>query len=133
MIALYVSIALSHPATTYGWGEVMCGDVHSPRACDNEATTASGEPFQPDIPSAAVPAPFNVIMPSKIIWLRDEQGECRSLTLNDKKHPRFIASGGLDLSKGAIEMLYPSTASRTWSGKVEACTVQFSTIEIDLK
>lgn len=132
MITHYLAIALMYPATTYGWGEIMCGDVDNPMPCVAGTTTASGDLFDPELPSAAVPAPFNLRMKSKVIWIRNEHGECKSITLNDKKNPRYVGNGGLDLSRGAIEMLFPSVASRSWSGKVEVCDVRYTTEEVNL-
>lgn len=118
-IDTYIQIALEHTATTYGYGEKgFCGDIHRPVACDNKAITASGERFNPNEPSIAVPAPKNLRVPKdKYVCLIDYKQDVIYIRVNDKKNPR---RKGLDLSPGALKLLTGSS-SPTWSGKLESC------------
>ena len=108
--------------TTYGWGEMMCGDIGKPVPCDKNATTASGQPFDPELPTAAIAAPTRLRMPSGgfEVYLKVEGGECAKILVNDKKNPRFIDKKPWDLTKGALEALGVD-ATRHWSGKVFIC------------
>lgn len=120
-IDLYIQTALNHTATVYGFSEISCGDVGKPVKCDGNATTASGERFNPDLPTAAVPASRNIRVPKdKYVCLIDYKQEVVYLRVNDKKNSRYVGRGGLDLSKGALKLLTGST-SRHWSGKLESC------------
>jgi hypothetical protein len=123
---LHVSVALEHKATTYGWGESMCGDIGKPRPCLRGAKTASGELFQPHrVPSAAVPAPTNKRLRASWIGLRLQGvpgAPCVRVRLNDKANPRWIGKRGLDLSPAAVRELTQNLPTPHWSGKVEQCT-----------
>jgi hypothetical protein len=124
-IALHLNLALEHRATTYGWGEKMCGDVGKPRPCTRGAVTASGEPFRPHrVPSAAVPAPTTKRIQPRWIGLRLQgvpDAPCVAVRLNDKANPRWIGQRGLDLSPAAVQALTQNLPMPYWSGKVEEC------------
>jgi hypothetical protein len=107
-------------ATVYGFGELMCGDIGKPKPCSKGAITASGEMFDPDIASAAIPVPTDKRMIAFDVFIRGIDGECHRLRVNDKSNPRWIGKRGLDLSPRAVEIV---TGSRrpTWSGKLEFC------------
>lgn len=122
---LHIDLALEHRATTYGWGEQRCGDVGKPRPCTEDATTASGEPFQPhSVPSAAVPAPKHKrLRPSTLkLKLQGVPGApCVEVRVNDKANPRWIGQRGLDLSPAAVRQLTRQMPTPHWSGKLEQC------------
>ncbi len=113
-------LASSVFSTTYGHGERMCGDVGHTRACDRNAVTASGVPFNPDIPMAALAAPASLHFKAQYIGLRVPGGVCRQVLLADKMNPRYIGERGFDLSPAAVRLLTGS-APRMWSGKVQLC------------
>lgn len=122
---LHLNLALEHRATTYGWGEKMCGDTGKPRPCNRGAVTASGETFQPHrVPSAAVPAPTTKRIQPRWIGLRLQgvpMAPCIRVRLNDKANPRWIGQRGLDLSPAAVQALTQNLPTPHWSGKVEEC------------
>ncbi len=114
-------VASGLTATTYGHGELMCGDVGKPRACKVGAITASGEPFDPSLPTAAIAAPFTYRLQARTVYLKVPGGQCRPIRLTDKMNPRYIGKRGFDLSPKAVQLLTNEEPSRTWSGKVEVC------------
>ena len=121
---LLITTALSLTATTYGWGEKMCGDIGRPRACIDGAVTASGQPFKPSIPSAAVPAPTNRRIQPTILYLKLKgvpNAPCVGIVLNDKANPRWIGQRGLDLSPAAVQALTGRMPTPYWKGEVEQC------------
>lgn len=100
-----VTIALQFPATVYGYGEMRCGDPGRAVPCDSRATTASGDAFDPYAVTAAVPAPANRIMRPHFVGILALNGTCVQVYVNDKKHERYVGSGGLDLSPAAWKAL----------------------------
>lgn len=115
-------------STTYGYGEVMCGDIHSPRPCAAGAITASGVAFDPRLPQVALAAPTHLRLPASHIWLRVPGGECRRIALVDKMNPRYIGVRGFDLTPRAVELLTGKPATRHWSGRVYVCSVPYSLV-----
>lgn len=134
---LLILTALSLKATTYGWGEMMCGDIGKPRSCTEGAVTASGQPFRPVVvPSAAIPAPTRMPLKARFINLRLKgvpNAPCIRIILNDKANPRWIGKRGFDLSPAAVQALTNNLPTPHWSGKVEACDlpINLSTIQKD--
>lgn len=120
MILSYLALSLNFAATTYGHGEMNCGDVGKAVICDHNATTASGEPFDPFALTSALPIPGNLILRPFSIYLKSYKGECLKIRVNDKKNPRYVGNGGLDLSRGTVIAL-TGKDDRHWSGKVTLC------------
>lgn len=121
---LLLTTALSLTATTYGWGEMMCGDVGRPQSCSEGAVTATGQPFDPAIPSAAIPAPARKRIQATVLYLRLRNvpdAPCVRVILNDKANPRWIGQRGLDLSPAAVQALTGKTPVPYWKGEVELC------------
>lgn len=118
---LFISLAIAGSATIYGVGEMRCGDIGKPVPCDSRAITASGERFDPTAVTAAVPMPTNHKMRPRIIWVKNHKGECIEIRLNDKKNPRYIGTGGLDLTPAAVFAITGKMPTRYWSGRVELC------------
>jgi hypothetical protein len=120
-----IATAMSLTATTYGWGEMMCGDIGSPRSCSKGAVTASGQPFRPvTVPSAAIPAPTRMPLKARYIDIRLKgvpNAPCVRVILNDKANPRWIGKRGFDLSPAAVQALTGKMPTPHWSGKVEEC------------
>jgi hypothetical protein len=114
-------LASSVFSTTYGHGERMCGDVGKTRACDRSAVTASGVPFNPDVPMVAIAAPRDMRISAQYIGLRVPGGTCRQVLLADKMNPRYIGERGFDLSPAAVALLTGKRATRFWSGNVQLC------------
>lgn len=121
-IETFLLIASLMRSTTYGYGELMCGDVGSPRPCEKGAITASGVEFDPTKPMAAIAAPFNFVLKAKVIGLRVEGGKCRRIHLVDKMNPRYIGKRGFDLSPAAVKLL-TGDSHPNWSGRVEVCNL----------
>jgi hypothetical protein len=114
-------IASSLPSTTYGYGETMCGDIHKPMKCDIGAITASGVPFDPQVPSIAIAAPAHLRIRPTLIYMRIDGGKCKPVWLLDKMNPRWIGIRGFDLTPAAVELLTGKAATPYWSGVVEVC------------
>ena len=128
MVELLIQMIITasmYPATTYGFSELMCGDVGKPRRCEYGAITASGEIFDPETPSAAIPAPFFLPMRAVTIGmrLRGGNGKCVGIRVNDKANPRYIGVRGFDLSPAAVTALGGNSGT-TWGGRVELCEVK---------
>jgi hypothetical protein len=125
MITLfYVAIAINYTATTYGFGEKMCGDVGKPVKCDSNAITASGTPFDPEALTAAVPMPNKYRLKKEHVWLYSEfQDKCIKVKINDKKNPRYIGNSGLDITPALQEALF-GTRNWFWSGELEVCETE---------
>jgi hypothetical protein len=118
---LFISLAIVSTATIYGMGERNCGDPGKAVPCDSRAITASGEKFDPAAVTAAVPMPANRKMRPKTIWVKNHKGECIEVRLNDKKNPRYVGSGGLDLTPAAVFAITGKVPTRYWSGRIELC------------
>jgi hypothetical protein len=117
----YVMVALALTATTYGHGEEgKCGDVGSPVACEQGAITSSGEIFDPEEPTAAVPAPAKQRTRPMYVSVKAVNGDCVQIKVNDKANPRYIGRRGLDLTPGALRLL-GIEPTKHWSGKLEMC------------
>ena len=121
MIMEYITLASLYVSTTYGYGEMYCGDESNPATCDSGATTASGLPFNPDMPYVAVPAPVGLrIVPQTIFFWSGKYQSCIPLQVVDKKNQRFVGKGGFDFTPGALKKL-GIVPKRYWSGRVNVC------------
>jgi len=118
----YLLAASGATATIYGVsGEMYCGSPDSPQACDSSATTASGEPFDPTKPTAAVAIPNKYILRPGWVMLRLEGGKCSPVRINDRMNERYVHTDiRFDLSPAAVASL-GGTPSPTWSGRVHIC------------
>lgn len=123
LLELLLATASGLPASTYGFGEKMCGDVGAPRSCAVGATTASGEAFDPRIPTAAIAAPSRMQLQARWVWLRIADGpyKCVRVRLNDKMNPRWIGRRGFDLTPAAVLKLGGEPTPK-WSGRVVVCS-----------
>ena len=122
---LFIATAMGLTATTYGWGEMMCGDIGKPRSCASGAVTASGQPFLPTAPSAAVPAPTKLRITATYIDVKLKNvvdAPCVRIIVNDKSNPRWIGQRGFDLSPAAVQALTQKMPMPYWSGELEECT-----------
>lgn len=108
-------------STTYGFNEMFCGDIGSPRSCSVGSITASGEGFDPDIPTGAVFSPSWLRMKSVVIPLRIEGGKCRFVRINDKGNNRYRFKRSFDLTPASVRLL-GGKSTRHWSGTVTVCT-----------
>lgn len=118
---LFIILAATQIATVYGYGEYMCGDVGYPKPCDHRAITASGERFNPSEITAAVPAPKEKRIFTKVVYVKDYKNNCVAVKINDKKNPRYIGRGGFDLTPAAVWAITGKLPNRYWSGKVRLC------------
>lgn len=118
---LFIALAATQIATTYGYHERNCGDVGKPVACDDRAVTATGERFKPTEITAAVPAPKKNRIYTTIIYVKDYKGDCIPLKINDKKNPRYIGKSGLDLTPAAVWAITGKLPTPYWSGRIELC------------
>ena len=116
----YVVIALTLTASTYGYDEDKCGDTDKPVSCASGATTSSGEEFDPDEATAAVPAPTKQRTRPMFVSVKAVNGTCVDIRINDKGNPRYIGRRGLDLTPGALRLL-GIEPTKHWSGKLEMC------------
>lgn len=116
----FILIAFTVPASTYGYGEYMCGEVEAPKACEYGAITASGQIFDPELATAAVFAPFSLRMYPVIVTMQVEGGPCVEITVNDKGNPRYIGERGFDLTPGALQKLGVRPHPQ-WSGMLYPC------------
>lgn len=121
MLTELIALAFMLPASTYGYGELMCCDIGNPCPCGEGATTASGDKFDPELPTAAVFAPTSLPMTNVTVYMQHNDGPCVAITVNDKGNPRFIGKRGFDLTPGALRAL-GITPSPTWSGMIKECT-----------
>lgn len=117
----YIAFASGLTATVYGFGERYCGSPASPVQCQLGAITASGEIFDPNLPSLAVPMPDRYILASSYLRVRVKNRPCVTVKVNDKKNPRYIGTQGFDLSPAAVTLLTGKPATRYWSDKVYLC------------
>lgn len=125
----FITLALSFPATVYGVvnsetgkAESMCGET-VPIPCDSNATTASGQQFDPDVLAAAVPMPKNRIMrPVRICLYNPDTGKRAWAVINDKVNPRYQGVRGLDLTPKLYKALTGKPAT-SWSSleRIEVC------------
>jgi hypothetical protein len=119
----YIQLAFTLPASTYGLGEVMCGDPHKPAACEVGAVTASGDQFDPDALTVAIPLPTNRRMrPAVICILNPSTGKSAWVKVNDKSNPRWIGQRGFDITPATYQALTGKPA-RPWSSieQVKEC------------
>lgn len=121
MLEYLIIIASGLLSTTYGHGEINCGDIGSPVPCEVGAVTASGVPFDPSLPQAAVAAPSDLRLRARSIKLRVDGGPCRKIQLVDKMNPRYIGKRGFDLTPEAVRLLTGKPATAAWSGIVHVC------------
>lgn len=121
LILLYVLAASGLRSTTYGYNEKMCGDIGKPVECAIGSITASGEGFNPNLPTAAVFSPTSMIMKPTVIPVRIASGKCKFIRINDKGSPRFIGRRGFDLSPSAVRLL-GGKPTLYWSGTIYVCT-----------
>lgn len=122
-ITFFVILAASHQATTYGFGETMCGDYEqAPLPCAEGALTASGEELDPDEISAAIPLPrtYPLVKPLTL-KVKAHDGKCFTLRVNDKAHERWIGKRGFDLTPAAQRMITGKEPTRYWKGRIELC------------
>lgn len=122
-LSLYIQLANGLLATTYGWGEMYCGDVGRPVACAEGAVTASGEILRPlTQATVAVAAPSWVAVPPGGVWvrLRLPGHPCSLVKVTDKMNERWIGVRGWDLTPAAIVKLGGSPHPR-WASKVFLC------------
>lgn len=120
-ILLFLSSLL--PSTTYGYGELRCGDIGQPVACDGNAVTASGEAFDPTKPQVAIAAPLRLVLKAKWVGLKVEGGKCKWVRLTDKMNPRYVGVRGFDLTPAAVRLLTGKDGGKYWSGRVEVCKI----------
>lgn len=105
-------------ATTYGYGEKMCGEVIDPKPCVAGQLTASGIPFDPLIPTVAVHStPNRRIRGTAFVCLRHlVSGAKVFLRVTDKHY----MDGRIDLSPAAVAAI-GGNPTNYWSSRVESC------------
>lgn len=119
----YIELAFTLLATTYGYGEKMCGDVGHAVRCRSGIPTASGIPFDTSRPQLAVAAPAILRMERREAWIRLDQpgAPCVHVEIVDKMAERWIGLRGFDLNPAALRLLMPDGAGPEWSGRVRRC------------
>ncbi len=121
MLTKYIQLADGRRATTYGYTESNCGDPGHAVPCDSNATTASGEKFDPSRPTMAVAAPHRLPLEARDVYIRTATSQCVRVRLNDKLNERYIGVLSFDLSPAAVALLTGKPASPTWSDKIYLC------------
>lgn len=117
----YIHLAFSVIASTYGWGEMRCGDVGRPRRCVSGAPTASGVPLDTTTPQMAIAVPAAIRVPPRIVYVT-AGGDCVAVWLVDKMNPRWIGERGFDLNPAALRALVgEQAATPDWMGRVAEC------------
>ncbi len=119
LVAVYLLLNSGLPSTVYGMGERMCGEKQT-QVCDSTSITASGVPFNPLFPTAAIAIPANYRIREQTIFLRVEDGPCKKIFLTDKMNARYIGNRGFDLTPGALIALGEVPVSH-WSKRVFVC------------
>lgn len=127
---ILIAIANSLVSTTYGHGEMSCGDYGKPRPCEYGAITASGEGFDPNKATAAIAAPRNYVLKPMFIGLKTSKSACQKIWINDKLNSRYIGERGFDLTPESVRLL-TGKADPTWSGRLYVC--DYSTKKIKKK
>lgn len=120
-LLLYILFATLSTSTTYGWGEMYCGNPGNPKPCVKGAITASGEELDPSRAMAAIAIPTRCTIKARWIWLRVGKRPCVKVRLADKMNSRWIGQRGFDLTPAAVYLLTGKPASRHWSGRVSVC------------
>lgn len=121
-VLIYTAIAMAsiQQASTYGYHERNCGDIDAPAACSKGAITASGEEFDPTLPTAALAVHSGAIMRPVTVIMRVGSGPCVPIRVNDKMNAKWIGKRGFDLSPAALKAL-TGESSATWTGTVTLC------------
>lgn len=109
---VWITNATFSIATTYGYGEYSC--ISQDHRCTSGAITASGEIFDPNLPTAAIYLPVNMKLRPVWVWLKYKE-KCARIRINDKKGKK-----GFDLSPMALKLLGVKP-HKSWSGKIEVC------------
>jgi hypothetical protein len=130
LLLKYLLIASGLPATTYGYNEKFCGDIGKPVTCSHGAITASGEPLNPDSPTAAIFSPTEMRLVAQHVYLRTDTGPCVKIRLTDKGSPKYIGIRSFDLTPAAVELLTGLPATRHWSGVIHYCQQPRSVHEV---
>ena len=106
MLLKFIELAFTvGVSSTYGFGEYYCGDIGRPKPCVKGQTTASGDTFDPDLPTAAVAAPASLRMYNVVVYMSVNSGPCVPILVNDKMNERYIGVRGFDLTPGALVAL----------------------------
>lgn len=120
ILATFIIQASGLGATTYGWGEKMCGSHDKPAVkCTNQALTASGLPLGTNLPIAALALPYNFkLRGTRWVNLSIDGGKtCAAILLADKKNFRYKDSKPWDFSPLALERLGVKNVHKFWSTK----------------
>ncbi len=120
-LTAFLMLASLLDSTTYGYGEKMCGDVGKPVVCAKGAITASGEPFDVEVPQVALALPAKWRVRAQRIKLRVSGGKCQWVRLVDKMNARWVGLRGFDLNPAALSLLTGNRAIKHWTGRVEIC------------
>jgi len=127
----YLIMAIFLPNSTYGYNELMCGNIGRPKPCSYGALTANGDVFDPNIASAAIPSPTKLSMGTYYLNVQGKNG-CFKLRVNDKSNPRWINKRGFDLSPKAVELI-TGKRNRHWSGRIKLCANDAGTVSTFFK
>lgn len=122
MLDLILLALIVGRSTTYGYGEFYCGNPGKPKACETGRPTQSGEIFDTNKLSMAIPHPHNRWVKAQTMGLMGVDGTCKPVRLNDIKNQRYIGHkyGGFDLSPAALRHVNGKAYGR-WTGFVRLC------------
>jgi rare lipoprotein A (peptidoglycan hydrolase) len=107
-------------SSNYGYSEKNCGSIGENKPCEYGAITASGETFDPELPTAAVFAPTKLKITPVDVFMQIDDGPCVQVRVNDKGNPRYIGTRAFDLSPKALELMTGSRSPK-WTGRVKQC------------
>jgi hypothetical protein len=108
-------------ATTYGWGEKMCGDIGFPVSCTSQQVMANGQPLDSLEPTVAVPMPQNYRHRPGKVCVRHLQTQREVWLRVTDKHLR---PNVIDLTPAAVAKIGGKVRS-TWSAKITLCGSSF--------
>lgn len=121
LLAELLVVASGLTSTMYGIGESNCGDVGHAVPCDSSATTASGLPFDPTQPMAAIAAPEDFVLDARDIFIKTATSKCIRVLLADKMNERYIGERGFDLTPEVVRRLTGKEPTEYWSDQIFTC------------
>ena len=119
-----IFLASGKGASTYGYGESLCGDYgQQGKPCNAEARTASGILLKEHLPIVAIAIKEGRRLPKGItLRVRINEGPCIKVLLADKKNERYKETQPWDVTPAVLK-LAGIGPSPTWSGKLDLCSV----------
>jgi hypothetical protein len=83
--------------------------------------TASGDIFNPTLPTAAIALPKNQVLRPFYLYLQVNNGACIKVLVNDKMNERWIGKRGFDLTPTTVFLSTRRWPTDSWTGSVSLC------------